>query len=182
MSDVLETQGPGLLPPGIDQRLWLDITMYARPKEYRLSRQEDLRLSLPLKTSEVVRAGARADVSRSIAGMRVKATATLLPLRPLEGDAPAGARQFEATLHVHVEDDQGHAFDQPYSAEALLFADGQAVATGGFGLSPVRGGPIPDQDVRQPEPAFHGTLPGRGPFSVIDLYVWSGVSSDPRRR
>ncbi len=184
LSDLLEAQGPGLLPPGIDPRLWLDITLYARPRDLTLNRQEDLWLSLPLKTSEAVRAGAEADTFGSIAGMRVKATAVLVPLRPLADDAPAGSSQFEATLRVHVEDDQGHAFDRSYPAKALLFADGKTVAAGGFGLSPGPDWPTPEQDAREgvSPRAFHGTLPGSGPFSVIDLYVSGGVSSDPRRR
>lgn len=183
LSELLETQGSGLLPAGVDPRLWLDITLYARPRDLRVSRQEDLGLSLPLKTSEAVHAGAQADASGIIAGMRVKATASLVPLRPLASDAPAGKSQFEATLHVHIEDEQGHALDASYPAKALLFVDGRTVATGGFALSPGQGEPAPEQDVLSVAPSgFHGTLPGRGPFSVIDVYVWSGVSSDPRRR
>jgi hypothetical protein len=186
LSDILAAQGETLLPPGMDQRLLLDISFYARPKpELRDTIQQSLDLIVELKTAEAVHGVSHGAASGTIGGVYVKATAVLSALQPLGEDAPSGPNDVAALLQLHVEDGQGHLFDRSYPAKAVVVVDGHTVATGGFGLSPGPGWPTVEQDAAQgigPARAFHGTLPGRGPYSVVDFYVSTGVSEDPRWR
>jgi hypothetical protein len=179
LADILAAQGPTLLPQGIDQPLAFTLTFYARPRSVPGDvHQQQLDLTIGLKTAEVVHGGvSRGEASGTIAGIPVKATAALTAFEPLGADAPSGSRDFVATLQLHVEDDQGHAFDRIYPAKALVIVDGNAVATGGFGLLPVAGAAAKPNATD----AFHGALPARGPYSVVDFYFFSGISADPRR-
>lgn len=175
LAELVAAQGASLLPPGMEQRLHVWVSLYARPKKgIGSEQQQSAELAIPLETSEVAFGTARGEAEVTVGGVLVKAQALLAPVAPLTKDTASHTMSIEATLQVRVQDTEGHVFERTYPARGEVIVEATtAVAPAGFGI-PGASGPSKEMD------ALHGQLPGKGDFEVIDIYLRSGVTDDPR--
>jgi hypothetical protein len=160
IDEIARRGGPSFLPPDLHQRLFSDVKVHALPKaDHPQARFEDVRFSMPFDLDVVPFGEQRATQEAIIAGEHLFFTMTLTPKSPLQKNATPGARDFEGTLHWHVHDDQGYAFDRDFRVVGDLLVDGtNAVAPYGFQMPDVR-----DAELTQ------ARFPGRAAFEQIEM-------------
>jgi hypothetical protein len=165
--------GGRMLPDGYVAQVAAKISIYGRAAR---GNGFDRELRVPLDLSAAV-FGDRAagEAVASIDDRRYTVRVVLTPAAPRKPVAGHTSDRYAGTLAVHVDDNQGHAWDHAYPASGKLELEGdQVVAPAGLEI-PGASAPSTEHD------ALHGQLPGFGKSTIVDVYVAVDVFAEPRR-
>jgi hypothetical protein len=171
LAEITAMQGTTLLPPGLDLPFRIGLSVYGRTKNF--ADQKQVKLAITLKTSAIMNGNASGETEQNVGNVHLKMRAafTLMPSNP-----PPDANDIahvSLLLHLHVEDQNGHAFDREYPAYGDFLTDGSAVvAQDGVHLS--------DPSTPDTQRQFQGSFPEGGEIASVDFSF--GIKNDPREQ
>jgi len=172
VASLVPPGGP-MLPDGYVADVSARISIYGRTNS---GNAFDRELHVPLGLAAAVFGDhAAGEAVASVDDRRYTVRVVLTPAAPRKPTPGHTSDRYAGTLAVHVDDNQGHAWDHTYPASGKIELEGdQVVAPAGLEI-PGASAPSKEND------ALHGQLPGFGKITTVDVYIAVGVFADPRR-
>jgi hypothetical protein len=174
MGPVLSGPVDHALPEGYDVPVIVTLSVLALTGQPGPTPPITLSVPLPLRDAVRPDREARGSVEGHVAGVRVRASATLGAMdeiAPEPGTKPPAEpwRRVQLALAVHLEDSRGSVVDRRYVVRGNVFVDGLAAATWGF--------TIPEMD-RDSGKALVVRLPGNDNALAIELRLDPDIRPD----
>jgi hypothetical protein len=163
-----------VIPLDYVQDLFVEVLLYPRRKGVIGSGNVTLAARLSLHDATFGK-GSEGEATTSIGERQYRLHAALAPREPRPPEPSYRKDEYAGTLSLRVEDDLGNHWERGYAASGAIGLEADRVAAP-YGLEiPGKSSPSKEWDAR------YGTLPGWGPYSVIDVAVQIELHDDPRQ-